>query len=195
MAIIPNIGTYPAAVAFCKKLDISNMPADNIINNVVIDDLLMIEAQFAGNEEWSLVYQNASFITGTGLLNRKFTTKSLPKDNFQICISLDLGHETLLLQQLRFSCKWLDCKNVGKYKSPNLQVFLHGWGSFEKVTNEIPLAQVPQVFQLHQETVLTLPSKGKECSFYESGSFDECLEQSALWYANDIASCTEKPER
>jgi hypothetical protein len=195
MAIIPNIGTYPATVTFCKMIDISNMTPDNIIANEFIDDLLTIEAQFAGNDVWSLVYQNASFITGTGLLNRKFTTKSWSKDKFQICNSLDLGHETLLLQQLRFNCKWLDCRNLGKFKSPNLQVFLHGWGSFEKVTNEIPLAEVPQVFQLHQETVLTLSSKGKECTFYESGSFDECLERSALRYANDIVGCIEEPQR
>ncbi len=101
----------------------------------------------------------------------------------------------LVLQQFRFKFKWLDCRRAEKYKPPNLQVFLHGWGSFEKVFYEIPLAQVPQVFQLEQETVLTLPSKGKECSFYESGSLDECLESSALWYANDIVSCIEKPQR
>ncbi len=81
------------------------------------------------------------------------------------------------------------------YRPPNLQVFLHGWGSFEKVTYKIPLAQVHQVFQLDQKTVLTLPSKGKDCSFYESGSLDECLEQNALLYANDKVSCMEKSQR
>ena len=195
MAIIPNIGTYPAAVAFCKMIDISNMTLDNITTNEVIDDLLTIEAQFVGNDVWSLVYQKASFSPGIGLLNRKFITNTWSKDKFQTCISIGLGHETLTMQQLRFKFKWLDCRRVGKYKSPNLQAFLHGWGSFQKVAYKIPLTQVPQVFQLDQETVLTLPSKGKECSLYESGSLDECREQNALWYANDIVSCIEKPQR
>jgi hypothetical protein len=195
MAIIPNIGRYPAAVTFCKMLDISKMTPDTIIANEVITDLLTIEAQVAGNGVWSLVYQNASFSPGTGLPNKKFTTKTWSKDKFQVCNSLRLGTETLLLHQLRFKFKWWDCRNAGIYKSPNLQVFLHGWGSFEKVSYEIPLAQVPQVFQLDQETVLTLPSKGKECTFYESGSLNECLEHSALWYANDIVGCIEKTQR
>ncbi len=171
------------------------MTLDNFITNEVIDDLLTIEAQFVGNDVWSLVYQNYSFSPGIGLLNRKFITNTWSKDKFQICISIGLGLETLMMQQLRFKFKWLDCRRVGKYKSPNLQAFLHGWGSFQKVAYKIPLTQVPQVFQLDQETVLTLPSKGKECSLYESGSLDECREQNALWYANDIVSCIEKPQR
>jgi hypothetical protein len=195
MVIIPNIGTYPVAVAFCKMLNISNMTPDTIITNGIIDDLVMIEAQFFGNNTWSLVYQNSSFSPGTVLKNRKFTTNTWSQDKFQVCISLRLGTETLLLQQLRFKFKWLDCRFEKVYRPPNLQVFLHGWGSFEKFTYKIPLAQVPQVFQIDQKTVLTLPSKGKDCSFYENGSLDECLEQSALWYANDIVSCTENPQR
>jgi hypothetical protein len=195
MATIPNIGTYPAAVTFCKIIDISNMTPDTIITNEDIADLLTIEVQFVGNDVWSLVYQNASFSPGIGLLNRKFTSNTWSKDRFQICISLGLGNETLMIQQLRFKFKWLNCKIVEKYHPPNLQVFLHGWGSFQKVTYKIPLAQVPQVFQLDQKTVLTLPSKGKECTFYESGSLDECLERSALYYANDRVSCIEKQQR
>ncbi len=195
MVIIPNIGTYPAAVTFCKMLNISNMTLDTIIANEIIGDLLKIEAQFFGNNTWSLVYQNASFSPGAGLPNRKFTTNTWSKDKFQICVSLRLGTETLLLQQLRFKFKWLDCKRERLYKPANLQVFLHGWGSFEKVTYKIPLAPIPQVFQLYQKTVLTLPSKGKDCSFYESGSLDECLEQSALGYAKDKLGCIEKPQR
>jgi hypothetical protein len=195
MAIIPNIGTYPAAVTFCKMLDIRDMTPDTIITNEIIADLVTIEAQFFGNDTWSLVYQNASFSHGTELTNRKFTTNTWSKEKFQFCISLRLGTETLLLQQLRFKFKWLDCRRALYYRPPNLQVFLHGWGSFEKFTYKIPLVQVPQVFQLDQNTLLTLPSKGKDCSFYESGSLDECLEQSALLYANDIASCIKKPQR
>ncbi len=195
MAIIPNIGTYPAAVTFCKMIDISNMTPDTIITNEIIDDIFSIEAQFFGNNTWSLVYQNASFIPATKLTNRKFITNTWSKDKFQVCISLRLGTETLLLQQLRFKFKWLDCKTMNFYRPPNLQVFLHGWGSFGKYTYKIPLAQVPQVFQIDQKTVLTFPSKGKDCSFYESGSLDECFERSALWYANDIVSCIEKPQR
>jgi hypothetical protein len=195
MAIIPNIGTYPAAVAFCKMLDISNMTADTFITNVVLDDLLMIDAQFEGKEEWSLVYENNSFIADSGLPYRNFTTYTWSKDRFQVCSSLRLGTEMLPLQQLRFQFQWLDCRMDEIYKPPNLQVFLHGWGSFEKATYKIPLAQVTQVFQLDQETVLTLPSHGKECSFYEIGSLDECLEHNALWYANDIVGCFEKPQR
>jgi hypothetical protein len=195
MVIVPNIGTYPAAVAFCKMLNISDMTPDTIINNEKIVDLQRIEAQFFGNDTWSLVYQNASFSPGTKLSNRKFTTNNWANDKYQVCISLRLGSEKLLLQQLRFIFKWVDCRNVGYYRSPNLQVFLHGWGSFEKLTYKIPLAQVPQVFQLDQKTVLTLPTKGKHCSFYESGSLDECLERSALWYANDIVSCIKMPQR
>ncbi len=202
MVIIPNIGTYPAAVAFCKMLDISNMTPDTIIINEKIVDLLKIEAQFVGNDVWSLVYQNANFSPGNELTYRKFITNTLSNEKFQVCISLRLGTDKLLLQQLRFKFKWLDCMNnrsylnwEAVYKPPNLQVFLHGWGSFEKLTYKIPLAQVPQVFQLDQKTVLTLPSKGKDCSFYESGSLDECLEQSSLWYANNIARCIEKPQR
>jgi hypothetical protein len=195
MVIIPNIGTYPVAVTFCKMLNISDMTPDTIITNEKIADLVMIEALYFGSNTWSLVYQNASFSPDTVLTQRKFITNTWSKDKFQVCISLRLGTDTLLLQQLRFKFKWLDCRMAGVYRPPNLQVFLHGWGSFEKVTYKIPLAQVPQVFQLDQKTVLTLPSKGKDCSLYESGSLDECLEQSALWYANDIAGCIEKPQR
>jgi hypothetical protein len=195
MVIIPNIGTYPVAVAFCKMLNISDMTPDTIITNEIIADLVMIEAQFIGNNSWSLVYHNASFSPGTALTYRKFTTNTWSKDKFQVCISLRLGTETLLLQQLRFRYKWLDCRNFQFFRPPNLQVFLHGWGSFEKVTYKIPLAQVHQVFQLDQKNVLTLPSKQKDCYLYENGTLDECLEQSALWYANDIVNCTEKPQR
>jgi hypothetical protein len=197
MVIIPNIGTYPAAVTFCKELDISDMTPVTIINNEIIADLVTIEAQFVGNNMWSLIYHNASFRPGTELTNRKFTTnsRSEKKDKFQVCVSLRLGTETLLLNQLRFKFKWWECRREDIFKSPNLQVFLHGWGSFEKFTYKIPLALIPQVFQLDQKTVHTLPSTGKDCSFYENGSSDECLEQSALWYANDIAGCVEKPQR
>ncbi len=195
MAIIPNIGTYPAAVAFCKLLYISNMTDGDTITNEVINDLLTIEAQFAGNEKWSQVYVNESFSADTGLSYRKFITYAWSKEKFQICISLRLGTEMLLLQKLHFKFRWLDCIGEMINQPPNLQVFLHGWGSFETVKYEMSLAQVPQVFQLEQETVLTLPSKAKECSFYESGSLDECLELSGLWYANDIVHCIEKPKR
>jgi hypothetical protein len=195
MVIISNIGTYPVAVAFCNMLNINDIISGTFITNDIIADLVTIEAQFFGNNTWSLVYQNASFSPGTVLTHRKFITNIWSKDKFQVCTSLRLGTETLLLQQLPFKFKWFDCRNFDVYRPPNLQVFLHGWGSFEKVTYRIPLAQVPKVFQLDQETVLTLPSKGKECSFYENGSLDECLEERALWYANDIISCTEKPQR
>ncbi len=195
MVIVPNIGTYPAAVTFCKELNISKMTPDILITNLVIADLLTIEAQFVGNNIWSLVYRNASFSPDTVLTQRKFITNTWSKDKLQVCISLRLGTETLLLQQLRFKFKWWECRRELIYRPPNLQVFLHGWGSFEKVTYKIPLAQIPHVFQLDQKTVLTLPSKGKDCSFYENGSSDECLEQSALWYANDIVSCVEMPQR
>jgi hypothetical protein len=195
MVIIPNIGTYPVAVAFCNMLKISDMTSGTFITNERIADLETIEAQFFGNNMWSLLYQNASFSPGTLLTHRKFIANTWSKEKFQVCTSLRLGTETLLLQQLRFKFKWYDCRNEGLYRPPNLQVFLHGWGSFEKVTYKIPLAQVHQVFQLEHKTVLTLPSKEKDCSFYENGSLDECLEQSALWYANDVVSCTEKPQR
>jgi hypothetical protein len=195
MANIPNIGTYPVAVAFCKMINISDMTPDTNITNEKIADLVMIEALFFGNNTWSLVYRNASFSPGNVLAKRKFITNTWSKDKFQVCISLRLGTETVLLHQLRFSFRWLDCRRELIYRPPNLQVFLHGWGSFETVKYEIPLAQVPQVFQLDQKTVLTLPSKEKECSFYQNGSLDECLEQSALWYANDVVSCTEKLQR
>jgi hypothetical protein len=194
MAIIPNTGYYPVAVAFCNMLNIGNMNSGTFITNEIIADLVTIEAQFFGNNTWSLVYQNASFSPGTVLTHRKFITNTCSKDKFQVCTSLRLGTETLLMQQLRFRFNWLDCRNFF-YRPPNLQVFLHGWGSFEKVTYKIPLAQVPQVFQLDQKTLLTLPSKGKDCSFYESGSLDECLELNALWYANDIVGCIENPQR
>ncbi len=195
MAIIPNIGTYPAAVTFCKMIDISTMTPDTIMKYEKINDLQTIEAQFFGNNTWILVYQNATLIPGTELTNRKFITNAWSKDKFQVCISLRLGTETLLLQQLKFKFKWFDFSHGENYRPPNLQVFLHGWGSFEKITYKIPLAQVPQVFQLDQKTILTFPSKGKDCSFYESGSLDECIEQIALEYANDTASCIEKPQR
>jgi hypothetical protein len=195
MVIIPNIGTYPVAVAFCNMLNISDMTSGTFITNETIADLVTIEAQFFGNSTWSLVYRNDSFSPGTVLTYRKFITHTWSKDKFQVCISLRLGTATHQFQQLRFKFKWWECSRERIFKPPNLQVFLHGWGSFEKVTYKVPLAQVPQVFQLDQKTILNLPSKGKDCSFYESESLDECLEQSALWYANDIVSCVEKPQR
>jgi hypothetical protein len=195
MAIIPNIGTYPAAVTFCKMLDISNMITDNFHNKEIIDDLLMIEAQFVGNDAWNLVYHNTSYNFGTVLPHRKFITKTWLKDKFQVCNSLKLGNETLLLHQLQFKFRWLDCREKMIYRPPNLQVFLHGWGSFETVKYEINLAQVPQVYQLDQETVITVPTKAKECSFYESGSLDECLESNAELYAYSKVSCDAKPQR
>jgi hypothetical protein len=161
MANILNIGTYPVAVAFCKMLNISDMTPDTIITNEKIGDLVMIEALFFGNNTWSLVYRNASFSPDNVLAKRKFIANTWSKDKFQVCISLRLGTETVLLQQLRFSFRWLDCRSELIYRPPNLQVFLHGWGSFETVKYEIPLAQVPQVFQLDQKTVLTLPSEEK----------------------------------
>ena len=68
--------------------------------------------------------------------------------------------------------------------SYNLQIFVHGWGSFSMVKYEIPLRDQNQVIQLNQETVESLSIPSMSCSAYDNSMLDECLETKAVQYAN-----------
>ena len=68
--------------------------------------------------------------------------------------------------------------------SYNLQIFVHGWGSFSMVKYEIPLRDQNQVIQLNQEIVESLSIPSMACSAYDKIMLDECLETKSVEYAN-----------
>jgi hypothetical protein len=68
-------------------------------------------------------------------------------------------------------------------------VFVHGWGSFALMKYEVPLKETFQVFQLIEETVETLPTDTVKCSYYENTLLDQCLETSAIHFANSTVGC------
>ena len=73
--------------------------------------------------------------------------------------------------------------------TPNMEIFVHGWGSFGAFKSVIPLSEMPQIFQLTQEAIVTLSTSSKMCSFYRDDLLDECLERQAVMYANATVGC------
>ena len=104
---------------------------------------------------------------------------------FKLCVSLQLGNEKTTMSQLEITYQWTLYSKL----PTNLQVYVHGWGSFEMDKNEIPLIDPFQVFQLNQETLQSLSIHTMACSAYENSMLDECLETKAVQYANNTIGC------
>jgi len=184
VAYIPNDGNHPASVTFCKRLPYSNMSFDLSHKEEVFEDLLSIEAQYVGSENWNLVYEGF-FMKSALLATRKFITYSFSEDMFKFCDSLQLGTETRQLSQLSFKYKQEHGKEV------NIQMFIHGWGAFEMVKYELPMKGTFQsIIQLSQETMATVSSSLLACSSYENSSLDLCLHKKAVQYVRDTVGCT-----
>jgi hypothetical protein len=177
-----NSGSYPTAITFCKQLSYSNM-------STVFEDLLSVEAQIVGDEEWKIFY-NSFGINETFLPAKQFVTFSFTEDNFKYCLSFQLGTEALRMSQLRYKYKWVE-NTTDLQKKTNLQVFLHSFGAFEMVKYELPIKKSTQkIIQLNQETMNTVSTKELACSSYEQSSLDLCLHRRAMLYVRDTVGCT-----
>jgi hypothetical protein len=190
VAYISNTGSYPAAISFCKRLSYSNKKANDSLKDEVFSDLLSIEAQIVGGEDWRIIYDRFG-IDETFLPTRQFVTFSFNEDFFNYCLSLQLGTETTWLSQLRFKFIWNMTTYDDFQAKPNLTVFFHSWGAFEMVKYELPIKKTKQkVLQLSQETMATESTKELACSSYEKSSLDLCLHRRAILYVRERVGCT-----
>jgi hypothetical protein len=190
VAYLSNTGSYPTAISFCKLLNYTNMKANYSIKDEVFSDLLSVEVQIVGGEEWRIIYDRFG-VGETFLPASKFVTFSFNEDTFKYCLSFQLGTEALRLSQLRFKYTWiLDFIYYRQYE-PNLQIFLHSWGAFDMVKFELPIKKPKQrIIQLNQETMATVSTKQLSCSSYEMSSLDLCLHRRAMLYVRDTVGCT-----
>jgi hypothetical protein len=195
VAYVSDDGSYPGAITFCKNLYFSQMHLEPMLANETLEDLLYIEVESVGREGWSIIYDGGSLISEYELPSRNFTTFSWSDDIFKFCLSFQLGTETQKLARIRFKYKWLDCRRDIVYSPPNLQAFVHGWGSFGKDNHEVPITQTNQIFQLKQETIVTLSTKDHKCSSYDNSFLDECLERRAVEHANMTVGCITELQR
>jgi hypothetical protein len=185
VAYTSNTGSYPTAISFCKWLSYRDMKANDQVSSIKYEefrDLLSIEAQIVGGEEWKIIYDRFG-IDETFLPTRQFVTFSFNDDTFKYCLSVQLGTEALWLWHLRFKYTW-------NTTMPNLQVFLHSWGAFEMVNYELPIKKATQrIIQLNQETMSTVSTKVLACSSYEKSSLDFCLHRRAMLFVRDTIGC------
>jgi len=190
VAYTSNTGSYPTAISFCKRLSYSNMKANDSLKDEVFSDLLSIEAQIVGGEDWRIIYDRFG-IDETFLPTRQFVTLSFNEDFFNYCLSLQLGTETMWLSHLRFKYIWNMTSFDDFQTMPNLQVFLHSWGAFEMEKYELPIKKTKQrIIQLNQETMSTESTKELACSSYEKSSLDLCLHRRAMLYVRERVGCT-----
>jgi hypothetical protein len=178
VAYLSNLGSYPTSISFCKWLSYRNTS----LQNGMFGDLLSVEAQIVGSEEWKIIY-NSFGTDETFLPTWQFVTFSFNEDTFKHCFSFQLGTEALRLSQLRYTY-YLQNKT-------NLQVFLHSSGAFEMVKYELPIKTTKQrIIQLNQETMSTVSTTELACLSYEKSSLDLCLHRRAMLYVRDMVGCT-----
>jgi hypothetical protein len=190
VAYMSNTGSYPTAISFCKLIPYENMTANDSLKNEVFGDLLSIEAQIVGGEEWRIIYDRFG-IDDTFLPTRQFVTFSFNDDTFKYCLSFQLGTEALRLSQMRFKYTWFMSKIDDVISMPNLQVFLHSWGAFEMIRYELPIKKTKhKIIQLNQETMSTVSTKESACTYYEKSSLDLCLHRRAMIYVRGTVGCT-----
>ena len=180
VSYVSNEGTYPLAITFCKMLFYSDITPEICIEDIVIEDLFMIAGEYAGNLGWSQIYQNGKFLDSYALPKRRFTTFVWSNDTFRFCFSLQTKNVNQLLISDRRKIMLLPYNRL----SYNLQIFVHGVGSFSMVKYEIPLRDQNQVIQLNQEIVESLSIPSMACSAYDKIMLDECLETKSVEYAN-----------
>ena len=180
VSYVSNEGTYPLAITFCKMLFYSDITPEICIEDIVIEDLFMIAGEYAGNQGWSQIYQNGKFLDSYALPKRRFTTFVWSNDTFRLCLSLQTENEKSKQNQILMAYR----RKITPKLPYNLQIFVHGWGSFSMVKYEIPLRDQNQVIQLNQETVESLSIPSMACSVYDNSMLDECLETKAVQYAN-----------
>ena len=184
VSYVSNEGTYPIAVTFCKMLFYSDITAEMSLKDIVIEDLFTVAGDYAGNQGWSPLYHNGKFLDWNTLHNRRFTSFVGSNDTFRFCLSLQTENVNQLLISYR---RKIQCNiMLPPYNriSYNLQIFVHGWGSFSMVKYEIPLRDQNQVIQLNQEIVESLSIPSMACSAYDNIMLDECLETKSVQYAN-----------
>jgi hypothetical protein len=191
VSFIPNPGRYPSAVTFCKKIPYSNITSNMTLENEIIEDLFLIKSKNSGDVGWRILYENGVFLKNSTLLTRRFTTASWSDSTFKLCISLQLGNESIEVSQLRVSYKWNGLPDEEKLHC-NLQLYVHGWGTFAGMKYEVPLRDALQVFQLHQEVLESVSTKARGCSAYEDDLLDDCLESQAVDYAYNTVGCISK---
>jgi hypothetical protein len=190
VAYTSNPGSYPTAISFCKLISYTNMTASFSLKGEVFGDLLSIEAQTVGGEEWRIIYDRFG-IDETFLPTKQFVTFSFNDDTFKYCFSLQLGTEALWLNHLRFKYIWNMTSLFDLQTMPNLQVFLHSWGAFEMLKYELLIKKTTQRnIQLNQEMMSTVSTKELACSSYEKSSVDLCLHRRAMLYVRDTVGCT-----
>jgi hypothetical protein len=197
MALVPNEGRYPAAVTFCKLY--TNFASPDISHEEITNNILRIEAEYFGTQKWGLIYDEGFALNETGLPYRQFTTFSEYENTNTVkgCVSLKLlGTKAENIKQIKITNKWAeDCGRKMVLCTPNMEIFVHGWGSFGAFKSVIPLSEMPQIFQLTQEAIVTLSTSSKMCSFYRDDLLDECLEIQAVMYANATVGCVTELHR
>jgi hypothetical protein len=189
VSFMPNTGIHPAAITFCKSLSYSNMSANMSLNREPMDDLLLIEVELEGQQNWSRIYENGTFGDLVPLHRREFTSFSWSANTFKLCFSLQLGNDEVKINQLRITYRWHQDQLVYNEPKYNLQALVHGWGSFALMKSEIPLKESFQVFQLIQESVVSLSTDASKCSDDESVMLDQCLETKAAQFASRKIGC------
>ena len=185
---VKNEWKYPAAVTFCKRIYYSDLTVDMGLDDISIENLLMIEAEYAGHQGWSLLYQNSRFVDQNTLPRRWFTAFDWSDKTFKLCLSLQLETEEIRLSQMMIYYRWRNYRNK-KILPFNIQIFVHSWGSFAMVKYEIPLRDHDQILQMNQETVESISIPTMACSPYENSMLDVCLETKAVQYANNTIGC------
>jgi hypothetical protein len=188
VSFIPNNGRYPAAVTFCKSILFTNITANMSLDSEPLEDLLRIEIEIEDQQIWNKLFDNGIFYESFNLPRRHFTTFSWSDNTFKFCISFPLGNEVMKINQMKITYRWNDRVNYDQPKY-NLQVFVHGWGSFASKKSEVPLKDKFQEFQLIQETVESLSTDNLKCSKYEKTFLDQCLEATAVQFANITVGC------
>jgi hypothetical protein len=189
MALVSNDGRYPAAVTFCKLY--TNFASPDISHEEITNNILRIEAEYFGTQKWGLIYDEGFALNETGLPYRQFTTFSEYENTNTVkgCVSLKLlGTEAENIKQIKITNRWAeDCGSRMVLCTPNMEIFVHGWGSFGAFRSVIPLSEMPRI--------VTLSTSSKMCSFYWDDLLDECLERQAVMYANATVGCVTELHR
>jgi hypothetical protein len=105
VSFAPNDGRYPVAVTFGKRLIYANISASNSLDKEPFEDLLLIEIEIHGKQNWSKVYENGTFYDFVSLSRRHFTSFSWSDNTFKLCFSFRLGQEKMKIKQMKITYK------------------------------------------------------------------------------------------
>jgi len=187
MAYIANHGKYPAAVTFCKMFLYNDESWHSATEKEILKDIDKIEVD-SKDLGWTTIYTENTYLNESILPNRIFSTFSWTQNAFKLCLSIQLEMETLKLSHLRFQYKWSEYINESSFNK--VEIFVHGWGSYETIKTQIVLNERSKIYQLSQETIdKSSTDSTHECFSYTNVVLDECLALKAISYANVTVGC------